>query len=104
MAIKIFRTTYSDLSKQYAVLALSLLFFHVDYRHLSEGLPLNYFITAILVDKVPPVTLYDTFSRWSPTVVRPLPEDLLHIHLHPTLAGRVELAFPHIHTALPSTS
>ena len=52
VVIKIFRTTYSDLSKQYAVLALSLLFFQFDYHHLSEGLPLNYFITAILVDKV----------------------------------------------------
>ena len=50
--MKLFRSAYSELSRQHVVLILSLLFFNVDYAHLNEGFPFNYFITAILFSKV----------------------------------------------------
>ena len=52
IGMKIVRSTYSELSRQHMVLILTLLFFNFDYRHLSEGLPLNFFIFAILLNKV----------------------------------------------------
>ena len=60
VGMKIFRSAYSEVSRQHVVLILSLLFFNVDYRHLSEGLPLDYFITAILFNKVS--TVYHIWS------------------------------------------
>ncbi len=50
--MKVLRTVWSDTPRQYIILALTLLFFNFDYAHLSEGLPLNYFISAILFSKV----------------------------------------------------
>ena len=50
--MKLFRSAYSELSRQHAVLILSLLFFNFDYAHLNEGFPINYFVTAILFSKV----------------------------------------------------
>lgn len=58
VGMKIFRSAYSEVSRQHVVLILSLLFFNVDYRHLSEGLPLDYFITAILFNKI-----YDLYLK-----------------------------------------
>ena len=52
VGMKLFRSAYSELSRQHVVLILSLLFFNVDYAHLNEGFPFNYFITAILFSKV----------------------------------------------------
>jgi len=50
--MKVMRTVWTDTPRQYIILALTLLFFNFDYVHLSEGLPLNYFISAILYSKV----------------------------------------------------
>ena len=50
--MKVLRTVWTDTPHQYIILALTLLFFNFDYAHLSEGLPLNYFIAAILFSKV----------------------------------------------------
>ena len=52
IGMKLMRSVLSDLSRQYMVFILTLLFFNFDYQHLSEGLPLNYFIIAILFNKV----------------------------------------------------
>ena len=57
--MKLFRSSYSELPRQHVILILSLLFFNVDYAHLNEGLPLNYFITAILFNKVSLLTQYN---------------------------------------------
>lgn len=50
--MKILRTAWTDLPRQYLILIFTLLFFNFDYSHLSEGLPLDYFIIAILFIKV----------------------------------------------------
>ena len=52
VGVKVFRTAFSEISRQHMILILSVLFFNFDYRHLSEGLPLDYFIAAILFNKV----------------------------------------------------
>ncbi|XP_019858793.1 PREDICTED: pecanex-like protein 1 isoform X1 [Amphimedon queenslandica] len=52
VGMKLFRTAYSELSRQHAILILSLLFFNFDYAHLNEGFPINYFVAAILFSKV----------------------------------------------------
>lgn len=52
VGMKIFRSSFSDISRQHVILLLSYLFFNYDYAHLSEGLPLNYFIAGILFSKV----------------------------------------------------
>ena len=50
--LKIIRVAWTELSRQYIILIFTLFFFSFDYRHLSEGLPLDYFIIAILYFKV----------------------------------------------------
>ena len=50
--LKIIRVTWTELSRQYIILAFTVFFFNFDYRHLSEGFPLDYFIIAILFFKV----------------------------------------------------
>ena len=50
--MKILRTAWTDLPRQYFILIFTLFFFNFDYVHLSEGLPLDYFIIAILFIKV----------------------------------------------------
>ena len=50
--MKILRTAWTDLPRQHLILIFTLFFFNYDYAHLSEGLPLNYFIIAILFVKV----------------------------------------------------
>lgn len=59
--LKIIRLAWTELSRQYTILIFTLFFFSFDYRHLSEGLPLDYFIIAILFFKVRVVVLYDEF-------------------------------------------
>ncbi len=52
VGLKLVRSAYTELSRQSFVLIFALFFFNFDYAHLSEGLPLNYFIIAILFNKV----------------------------------------------------
>ena len=63
--LKIIRLAWTELSRQYLVLIFTLFFFSFDYRHLSEGLPLDYFIIAILFFKVRTlvIALSPGFSR-----------------------------------------
>ena len=52
VGMKLIRSAYTELSRQHLVFIFTLLFFSFDYAHLSEGLPLDYFIIAILMNKV----------------------------------------------------
>ncbi len=52
VGLKLVRSAYTELSRQLFVLIFALFFFNFDYAHLSEGLPLDYFIIAILSNKV----------------------------------------------------
>ena len=52
VGLKLTRSSYTELSRQHLVLIFTLFFFSFDYAHLSEGLPLDYFIIAILFNKV----------------------------------------------------
>ncbi|CAI8048371.1 Pecanex-like protein 1 [Geodia barretti] len=49
--MKLFRSSFTELSRQYLVFIFTLFFFNFDYRHLSEGLPLDYLIIGILFSK-----------------------------------------------------
>jgi len=50
--MKLLRSTWTELSRQHFILVFTLFFFNFDYAHLNEGFPLNYFIVAILFNKV----------------------------------------------------
>ena len=52
VGLKLVRSAWTELSRQHYILIFTLFFFNFDYAHLSEGLPLDYFIIAILFNKV----------------------------------------------------
>ncbi|XP_033209736.1 pecanex-like protein 1 isoform X3 [Belonocnema kinseyi] len=50
--LKSLRSSYSDPSTRYLVLAFSVLFFKVDFRNLSETFLVDYFVTGIAFSKI----------------------------------------------------
>jgi hypothetical protein len=101
VGMKLFRSAYSELPRQHIVLILSVLFFNVDYAHLNEGFPLNYFIIAILFSK-----LYDLYLKIYFILIYIIPgswSSPYHIIIQPILIPR-ESTISHHNTAYINTT
>ena len=52
IGVRLLRGSYTELSRQHIIFIFTLFFFNFDYEHLSESLPLDYFIISLLFYKV----------------------------------------------------